>query len=90
MIDVEHGMLIEAYVSLNSRTSLTTKLGVEYIHNGGALYNALEWIEAKHRHETFSLRNTVEQAFRSLRRRIKRFNHLRGKHNLLVLVTMRQ
>ena len=27
MVDVEHGMLIEAYVSLNSRTSLMTKLG---------------------------------------------------------------
>lgn len=54
------------------------------------MYNALEWIEAKHRHETFSLRNTVEQAFKSLKRRIKRFNYVRWKYNLLVLVTMRR
>jgi len=57
------------------------KLGfnVECVHDEGPWYNALEWVKAKHQHVTFGIRNTIEQTFRSLKHRLKRFHSFKHR-----------
>jgi len=85
IVDVESKHVVDVHLTVNSRTAydvmhMVKRLGldIEYIHDGGPWYRALDWMNAKHRRERFKRRNIVEQAFRSLKHRIKRFTHFRG------------
>ncbi|MEM1537278.1 MAG: hypothetical protein QXK12_05650 [Candidatus Nezhaarchaeales archaeon] len=76
--------IVEVYVSFDSRTSIDVlrivgKLGfkVGCVHGGGPWYNSLEWVKVKYHHITFGIRNPVEQAFRSLKHRLKRFHNFK-------------
>jgi len=108
LVDMEGKLLVDVHLTVNSRTaydvlSITRQLGldVEYVHDGGSWYKALDWVGARHRRERFGRRSLVEYAFRSLKHRIKRFNCFRGcldralswlrsfayMYNLVILVT---
>jgi len=85
IVDLETKRIFDVHLTVNSRTAydvvhMVKRLGldIEYIHNGGPWYRALDWMDVSHRRERFRRRSMVEQAFRSLKHGIKRFSHFRG------------
>jgi len=84
IVDLEAKRIVDVHLTVNGRAAYDVMnavkqigLSVEYVHDGGPWSN-LEWMSVNHRRERFGRRSIVEQAFRSLKHRIKRFIHFRG------------